>query len=1027
MSRKTWHARLVLSLTVGGILLISASLASGGGSPLATPGPEAPVDPVPLQLMSLSGTASGDEGDGFVFGAATFGGGESLLYSWDFGDGTAPMVVFDRGDMNHRYMDDGTYELVVTVDGIGESVEGRMTVEVKPKPPKIGLLVAERVGGEDGESRFQFSAVVTDPGDDDLVATWEFGDGSPPRTGEDLFDVEHTYERDGRYVLTLTVQDEDELTATKTRVITVGNSIHVDVSGDVSAAIRTGNGPVYACVTPLGDGGCGVHLQYWDDVNRSYLFLQNYANPILKPHTYPMVAADQRRLAEGAPIAESTGIVSAGMRPEDYDAVQSFLQITACDPSQLPSFDVGSLLQSATEGGLRQVGRRLLRSLPGGGLLGRSRGADQGPPTGGGWVAESGQLEITGIDERGIRGTVDAVMVAKQGRRRSTVEVEGSFSAVFEDHVQPFLGMCEDEPFEIAERHPEPDAERVFFGDPDVYIEFTKPVDRDTVDGDTVRLEVKKKDGSGFDLVPTRKLIDSETRRVHLVPYIELDPAKQHRVLVSGGQGGVRSRTGEQLGADDEWKWTTLIDLYRRPEREGQAWMQRSVPTRRSDVRVARAFDRGGAPRIGHAVWRAQNPLPMLAQNEPIMTSRGEIEASVECEAIQVAAGRPLVTDKTTMFRVDLAWEQGDVTSLPSGTVKSVTVQDGDCESDCLPLLGTEDNTYLPSRWYHPDRIAGDTETIRKAEQSAQIFGWPASRHLSSVEARVVIVDNKGREYVRPGNCKISHWEHGGEPVDVDTELRIDFYRMPLESWPVVTSALDINRFLGGSLSYVKQNLPVSDVRARLFQLLEEGPPENNSEVVLLPESSAEERMDDRAEAMMLRLQRTLKAQGLLFDADVIALVNSDRMEGEGWAGVVGVSYYYKADGSRDEDFETRLLQVAYDQGHKSGSPALAHEIGHSFDLRHRDAALIDGFRIFGGDLELSDSGEPVVATSTGFHKHSIEGNGEGRELKLHPVMRTGSKKESYGRSELFVSATYYDTLMENMGRYFLERAAAEQ
>ena len=280
---------------------------------------------------------------------------------------------------------------------------------------------------------------------------------------------------------------------------------------------------------------------------------------------------------------------------------------------------------------------------------------------------------------------------------------------------------------------------------------------------------------------------------------------------------------------------------------------------------------------------------------------------------------------------------------------------------------------------------------------------------------------------MRPGNCKISHWEHGGEPVDVDTELRIDFYRMPLESWPVVTSALDINRFLGGSLSYVKQNLPVSDVRARLFQLLEEGPPENNSEVVLLPESSAEERMDDRAEAMMLRLQRTLKAQGLLFDADVIALVNSDRMEGEGWAGVVGVSYYYKADGSRDEDFETRLLQVAYDQGHKSGSPALAHEIGHSFDLRHRDAALIDGFRIFGGDLELSDSGEPVVATSTGFHKHSIEGNGEGRELKLHPVMRTGSKKESYGRSELFVSATYYDTLMENMGRYFLERAAAEQ
>ncbi len=51
------------------------------------------------------------------------------------------------------------------------------------------------------------ATLVTDPDGDTLNYTWDFGDNSPPQSGDSLTDVSHDYPRSGNYQLVLTVDD----------------------------------------------------------------------------------------------------------------------------------------------------------------------------------------------------------------------------------------------------------------------------------------------------------------------------------------------------------------------------------------------------------------------------------------------------------------------------------------------------------------------------------------------------------------------------------------------------------------------------------------------------------------------------------------------------------------------------------------------------------------------------------------------------------------------------------------------------
>ncbi|MDH6135410.1 hypothetical protein P3T37_004825 [Kitasatospora sp. MAA4] len=141
-----------------------------------------------------------------------------LTYSFDFGDGSAPVVTTDA-IVTHTYLTTGGYRPSVTVtDGLGGSLTG--TVTSTPSPVKVtepGSLAASVTVTPGGVPLgYHFVATTTGPWAVDSYQ-WTFGDGSTA-TGAT---ADHTYQKAGSYNATLTALDEDEHTVTVQQTVQV--------------------------------------------------------------------------------------------------------------------------------------------------------------------------------------------------------------------------------------------------------------------------------------------------------------------------------------------------------------------------------------------------------------------------------------------------------------------------------------------------------------------------------------------------------------------------------------------------------------------------------------------------------------------------------------------------------------------------------------------------------------------------------------------------------------------------------------
>lgn len=148
-------------------------------------------------------------------------GGDELTYHWDFGDDTTGTGVSPK----HSYTTAGTYtvELVVN-DGTEESqaVSMEITVEDAPNAPPTAVITLEVTTAKAGEVMVFDARASTDPTDDDLTYTWDFGDNTSKVAG---IVVTHAFGVAGSYNVTLTVSDgvgEDEITSLVT--ITKGDA-----------------------------------------------------------------------------------------------------------------------------------------------------------------------------------------------------------------------------------------------------------------------------------------------------------------------------------------------------------------------------------------------------------------------------------------------------------------------------------------------------------------------------------------------------------------------------------------------------------------------------------------------------------------------------------------------------------------------------------------------------------------------------------------------------------------------------------
>lgn len=143
----------------------------------------APGDPI-----RLSAAGSSDPDD------------RALSYSWDLSDGQH----FDERDVVTQFAAPGDYSVTLTVDdghGVSNSSQS-LTRDIHinfPPVPKIDAVSQSTV------ARQTFSARGTTDGDDStsLRYFWDFGDGSKAEGIE----VTHTFQKSGRYVIALTVDD----------------------------------------------------------------------------------------------------------------------------------------------------------------------------------------------------------------------------------------------------------------------------------------------------------------------------------------------------------------------------------------------------------------------------------------------------------------------------------------------------------------------------------------------------------------------------------------------------------------------------------------------------------------------------------------------------------------------------------------------------------------------------------------------------------------------------------------------------
>src|SRR5262249_10663126 len=124
-------------------------------------------------------------------------------YFWNFGDGThAHGKLFKK-----KFTRVGSYTVVLTVtDKGGASDKAQRAIEIsKNNPPIAKYKITPLSGKGDTNTVFTYDASLsrdTDGTIEDYI--WDFGDGSKKAHGKI---VEHTYSKEGKYTVTLTVVD----------------------------------------------------------------------------------------------------------------------------------------------------------------------------------------------------------------------------------------------------------------------------------------------------------------------------------------------------------------------------------------------------------------------------------------------------------------------------------------------------------------------------------------------------------------------------------------------------------------------------------------------------------------------------------------------------------------------------------------------------------------------------------------------------------------------------------------------------